>query len=78
MLFLFEKTFLFGLVGTSSHFLLSVLLFVLLLLVPWVKRGTGNGVRCRKRKTLKVIKDVNPDTRVKLKKQEQTMENLES
>lgn len=58
--------------------MLSVLLFVLLLLVPWVKRGTGNGVRCRKRKTLKVIKDVNPDTQVKLKKQEQTMENLES
>lgn len=73
-------SFLLGLLGTSSlffiFFLFSVLLFVLLFLVPWVKRGTGNGVRCRKRKTLKVIKDVNPDTQVKLKNKSRQWKTL--
>lgn len=70
-------SFLLGLLGTSSlFFLFSVLLFVLPFLVPWVKRGTGNGVRCRKRKTLKVIKDVNPDTQVKLKNKSRQWKTL--
>lgn len=76
VLFIFEKTFLLGLLGTSSRSLFLVLLLVLLFLVPWVKRDTGNGVRYRKRKTFRVIKDDNPDTQVKLKNKRRQWKTL--